>query len=159
MLVMISLSYPSDDNGPLILDIWNIEAPSVAAVERLVREELAPALRRHGRLKALEQGFDEVEYCPQALSIGVEATPMCSLEGLVADLADQRGVPPMDDELLRRCSKPLHASREPAQLDALLTRHGIAGPRGRRLPYRKPKPKSKPLPSLFDENDDDEPPF
>jgi len=33
MLVMISLTYPSDDNGPLILDIWNIEAPSVAAVE------------------------------------------------------------------------------------------------------------------------------
>ena len=156
MLVMISLTYPSDDNGPLILDIWNIEAPSVAAVERLVREELAPALRRHGRLKALEQGFDECEYCPQALGISVEATPMCSLEGLVADLADQRGVPSMDDEVLRRCARPRQASHEPAQLDALLTRHGIAGPRGRRLPYHKPKPTAKQEPSLFD---DDEPPF
>ncbi len=130
-------------------------------IERLVREELAPALRRHGRLKALEQGFDEIVYCPQALGIGVEATPMCSLEGLLADLADQRGVAPMDDDLLRRCARPRHASREPAHIDALLTRHGIAGPGGRRLPYRKFKPKPKPQPSLFDddENDDDEPPF
>ncbi len=153
MLVMISLTYPSDDNGPLVLDIWNINAPSVAAVERLIREELAPALRRHGRIKALEQGFDESDFCPQALSIDVDATPICSLEGLVADLADQRGMPPMDDDLLRRCARPRHASREPAHLDALLTRHGIAGPNGQRLPHHTYKLKPNPRASFFDDED------
>jgi hypothetical protein len=156
MLVMLSLTYPGDE-GSIILDIWNLEAPSVAAVERLVREELGPALRRHGRSKAIELGFDECEFCPQALGIGIERTPLCTLGGLLADLADQRGVASLDDDLIRRCARPLQASREPAQIDDLLTRHGIADPRGRRLPYRKPKPKAQP--SVFDDTDDDAPPF
>jgi hypothetical protein len=156
MLVMISLNYPSDD-GPMLLDIWNIEAPSVAAVERLIREDLGPSLRRHGRRKALELGFDEAEYCPQALSMQVEATPLCSLEELCGELADDRDSPLFDARHLQRCARPRHDGRVPAPVEAVLTRHGIRGPRGTRQAYRPPKP-----PKLVDgvaDLFDDEPPF
>jgi hypothetical protein len=156
MLVTIYLVYPGDD-GPITLDLWNIKAPSVAAVERLVREDMGPALRRHGRQLALKLGMDELEYCSQALVIGVMRAPIYTVSEMMAGLSDQRGTPRLDENTLRR-----HAARKepdtPGQLHELLTRHGIAGTGGRRLPYRKPKP--KPLPSLFDENGkSDKPPF
>lgn len=156
MLVMISLNYPSDD-GPMLLDIWNIEAPSVAAVERLIREDLAPSLRRHGRRKALQLGFDEAEYCPQALSIQVMATPLCSLEELCGELGDDHDAPLFDDRHLRRCARPRHDGDVPAQVEAVLTRHGICGPRGKRQAYRPPKP-PKPVDGVAD-HFNDEPPF
>jgi len=154
MLVMISLTYPSDD-GPMLLDLWNIEAPSVAAVERLVREDLAPSLRRRGRRQALKLGFDEAEYCHQALGIEVAATPLCTLEALCGELADDRAAPLFDARHLHRCARPRHDGSVPAPVEAVLTRHGVRGPRGTRQAYRPPKPPPAPTADLFD----DEPPF
>jgi hypothetical protein len=158
MLVTISLTYPSDDKNMLILDIWNIEAPSVAAVGRLVREELGPAMRRYGRRMALEQGLAVGGYCHQALGIRIEETPVSSLEEILADLGDQRGVP-LTKELLSRCAKSLHATREPAKLDSLLARHGVTGKHERR--HSEGKPKSIPKPQSWQsfDNAPDEPPF
>lgn len=156
MLVMIFLTYASD-HGPMLLDYWNLEASSISAVDRLVREDLGPALRRYGRSRAIAMGFDASEYCPQALDVLIDKTPQCKLSGLLAALTDRRGIEHLGDDVIERQNDQSRAVQEPVLLVDLLSRHGIAGLQGRRLPYCKPKARPKPEPPIFDNNDDELP--
>jgi hypothetical protein len=155
MLVTIALQYQDDDES-LSLDLWCIEAPSVAAVHRLIAEDLGPALRRHGMRRAVAGGVFPGDFIPQAISITAEAIPrgavdptaITPIERLCLDLADCHQVLRIDRARLQRYARPgLSRARVPTTLCGILSRHGIRGARGRRLAYRPPaapSPASRP---------------
>lgn len=155
MIVMISLQYPTDE-GPVTLDHWNLEAPSVAAVHHMIAEDLGPVLRRRGRTLATENWFDEVEYCPQALMIKVEAAPAYTVEELCQKIADGRSSPGCGAACAGSLRRPERQQSEvPASVVAVLTKHGIRGVRGKRLAYKPPKVPEQKATQQWDGDDDD----
>lgn len=155
MMIMITLQYFGCDCGDLgILDVWNLKAPSVAAVQHLVDEELGPALRRHGRRCALEHGADPAAYMPEGLIIEVTESPIYSLREICRELADDRGTPKVSSRLLDQGQKPSPMiTSVPVTLAAVLTKHGIRDANGKTRVYR---PKAKPREQTWA---DSEPPF
>lgn len=153
MIVLISLQYTINGEDR-ILDVWNIRAPSVAAVQHLVNEELGPALRRHGRRYALSYGVRPSEYRPQMLLIEIEESPLYSLDEMCREINDEHG--PRLRAHHRNWSRmpPTGIARIPDSPAAVLTKHGVIGPSGKRTRYRLRGEKLRPpLP------DDDDPPF
>jgi len=158
MMITISLHYPIDDETCEILDIWNLEAPSEAAVEHLVYEYLAPALWRHGRRCALKHGIKESEYCHQALRIDIDETPLHSVRDLCEALADDHPSPVLTDQHLASFRKsPTWIRRIPKTMDDLLSKHGFLEANGGKRRHR-PKVEKPPVPPHA-ESSGDPPPF
>lgn len=155
MMIMITLQYIGCDGGYFgILDVWNLTAPSVAAVQHLVDEELGPALRRHGRRCVLERGVDPATYLPEALVIEVSKSPLYSVQQICREIADDRGMPRLSDRHLNRFRRARATIKTvPPMLVALLSKHGIRDANGKTSVYR---PKAKPCEQSWTE---DEPPF
>lgn len=155
MLVTIALQY-HDDDEPLRLALWCIEAPSVVAVERCIAEDLGPSLRRYGQRRAIAEGIFPGDFITQALEISVEAIPrgavdptaIWSIAQLCQTIADHRQALRLDDTHLQRHTRScVRRSSVPTTLHAVLAKHGIRGTRGRRLAYRPPaapSPASRP---------------
>lgn len=155
MMITISLHYPIDEENTDILDIWNLEAPNKASVERMVHEYLAPALRRHGRRRALEHGVTEPHYSHKWLYIEINETLQCSVSQLCEEIAGDQPSLNLTDQHLAKCLKPsARISHIPTTLNALLSKHGFLEPDGGK---RKCRPKTS-APNHI-ESVDDPPPF